>query len=331
MRPLWKDVIVSFCLGVLLPSIGLQLFGAQESKAKEEPAYFSTIASENAKMEVLLQTTESCQISMDMESYLTGVILGEMPSTFQEEALKAQAVAARTYTYKKMYQGEKHGYNCLCTDPSCCQAYLSAEEYFIRGGTQEGLEKVHRAVRDTADSVLIYNGELIEAVYFSNSGGMTESALAVWGTDYPYLQSVNSPGEESAKHYMDSVVMTETDFQTLIGKKLNGTVMDWFGSVTYTEGGGVASMEIAGEIYEGTTLRSLLNLRSTAFTIMPMGDQVVITTRGNGHRVGLSQYGANAMAARGNSYEQILSHYYPGTSLVSWNPYNNSGASSEYQ
>ena len=156
---------------------------------------------------------------------------------------------------------------------------------------------------------------MIEATYFSCSGGRTEDAVAGWGTDIPYLQAVDSPGEEQAKHFTDSVLFTAKEFAACLGANLSGAPAKWLGSVTYTQGGGVATMVIGGKTYSGVDLRRKLGLRSTAFSMMAVGDQIHITTKGFGHRVGMSQYGAEAMAVAGSSYKAILQHYYPGVVL----------------
>ena len=152
-------------------------------------------------------------------------------------------------------------------------------------------------------------------MYFSCSGGTTEDAVAVWGADIPYLRSVESPGEENAPYDTDTVEFTPQSFQDLLGQNLEGTTDTWFGETTYTSGGGVAKMVIGGLAYTGTALRSQLGLRSTAFTVETTPEKITIHTRGWGHRVGMSQYGADAMDAQGATYDEILSHYYPGTTL----------------
>lgn len=147
----------------------------------------------------------------------------------------------------------------------------------------------------TSGWVLTYEGELIEATYFSCSGGSTEDAAAVWGTEFPYLQAVASPGEEKAAHYTDTVRLSAEAFQDALGVTLSGSPGSWFRDVTYTDGGGIDTIVIGGTSYKGTSLRSALGLRSTAFSISTTEDTVTITTRGYGHRVGMSQYGADAM------------------------------------
>ena len=169
------------------------------------------------------------------------------------------------------------------------------------------------ALSQTSAQVLTYENFLIDATYFSCSGGQTEDALAVWGEDIPYLQSVSSPGEENAAHFRDSVEFSSQAFQKALGQQLTGAPTDWFGHVEYTKGGGIKSILIGDKRYTGTELRTILDLRSTAFSITTLHDTVVITTKGFGHRVGMSQYGAQAMALSGANYEEILAHYYPGT------------------
>ena len=252
---------------------------------------------------------------MPLEDYLVGVVLGEMPASFETEALKAQAVVARTYTLKCAAAGVKHGAGIMCADPSCCQAYAAPADY---GGGAENLNKVRSAVEETAGQVLTYNGNLIEATYFSCSGGVTEDAVAVWGTDYPYLRSVESPGEEAAAYYTDSVYFTAEVFQQKLGRKLTGSPKSWVGFVTYTAGGGVNTIRIGGVDYKGTDIRAKLGLRSTVFTMTADMDGITVNTKGFGHRVGMSQYGADAMALRGCDYEEILTHYYQGTRLTAY-------------
>jgi stage II sporulation protein D len=186
------------------------------------------------------------------------------------------------------------------------------------GGKQSAVEKARAAANDTTGHVLTYNGALIEATYFSCSGGRTEDALAVWGTDVPYLKAVDSPGEENAKWYTDRVRFSAAEFATRLQLVLTGSPSGWFGPVTRTSGGGVDTMEIGGVIFKGTELRQRLGLRSTAFSVTVVGELIYVSTKGYGHRVGMSQYGADAMALNGYGYTQILEHYYPGTVLESY-------------
>ena len=183
------------------------------------------------------------------------------------------------------------------------------------GGTKASVDKIRRAVQQTHGEVLTYEGDLIEATYFSTSGGMTEDALEVWGVDIPYLKATESPGEEHASHYTDTALFTREEFLACIDTELTGDPEDWIGQVTYTAGGGVQTIQIGSRNYTGTELRSLLGLPSTNFTMTPANNGIFVVTHGYGHRVGMSQYGADAMAASGVDYRQILAHYYSGTTL----------------
>jgi len=268
-----------------------------------------------AKTHTIALLLDGETVLLELEEYLVGVVLSEMPASFHQEAKKAQAVAARTFTLRMAELGYRHGSAAICADPSCCQAYIPPERLLAQDGYEENVALARQAVEETAGMVLTYGGGLIEATYFSCSGGRTEDAVAVWGTEVPYLQAVDSPGEESAAFYTDSVRFTAQEFQSKLGVTLNGTPNQWFGDVEYTDGNGVASMVIGGKAYTGNELRFLLQLRSTRFSVTAFSDGVIFTTRGFGHRVGLSQYGADAVARAGSTWQEILTHYYQGTQV----------------
>lgn len=256
-------------------------------------------------------------IKLPLESYLVGVVAAEMPTSFHEEALKAQAVTARTFAMRQM-KNSKHEQADLCDQSSCCQAWFSPEQLQEKLGDSKILveEKATLAVSSTKGQVLTYEGKLIDAVYFSCSGGMTESAAAVWGSDIPYLQSVESPGEENAPRYLGEVLVPYEQFREKLPKsELPGQPSLWFGEIRRTESGGVIHIEIGGIEYSGTEVRALFHLNSTVFDVAVTEEGILFETKGFGHRVGMSQYGANAMAQEGYTYEKILSHYYPGTKL----------------
>ena len=317
MKPIWKDMLLAVILGLVLPwgILNLLIRLGGEAEQAEQIRFTSEAEEDAAALTMYLRLSDGTVTEMDMDEYLTGVILAELPASFEQEAKKAQAVVARTYTWKAVTTGGKHGDGSVCTQSTCCQAYVNPGEYISAGGTEDALAQAEAAVRATSGMVLTYEGSLIEATYFSCSGGSTEDAAAVWGTDYPYLRVTESPGEEGAAHYTDTVYFTAEEFQTALGVSLTGDPGSWLGTVTYTAGGGVAAMDIGGTSYKGTELRSLLGLRSTAFTMTADRVGVTVTTRGYGHRVGMSQYGADAMAALGSTYEEILAHYYQGTTL----------------
>ena len=328
MKNIVKELIRGLIVGCLLPGVLLMIVAAAAKSSdgaaqtvpsqlqKPQPSATAPTASVPAvdpplTIRVSLDETVA---EMELETYVLRVVLGEVPADFEMEALKAQAVVARTYALKQM-DGKRHG-GAVCLKSSCCQAYRTEDDYLQQGGTQENLSRVRDAVTQTAGQILIYGGELIYATYFSCSGGVTEDALAVWGYDVPYLQSVKSPGEEETAAYYREKVFTPTEFRKALEAQLKGKPESWFGKVTYTEGGGVESMNIGGVRYKGTTLRTLLGLRSTMFTVSVEMGNIVVRMKGYGHRVGLSQYGADAMAMTGSSYAEILSHYYTGAELT---------------
>ena len=282
--------------------------GEEETPSQDE-------MNEPHKIKLLIEE-EVC--IMDLEAYLVGVVLAEMPASFEPAALRAQAVTARTYTLKRCREDLRHGQNTVCSNNACCQAYIDPQDYIAAGGTHNSWQRVFQAVADTEGEVLMYSGALIEATYFSCSGGSTEAAVEVWGQQVPYLQAVSSPGEEVCAYYVDRKSLTAEEFQAALGVRLKGEPDTWFGDTTLTQSGGVRTMEIGGVAYRGTTLRTLLGLRSTIFSVTCEDGLIIFETRGNGHRVGLSQYGANAMAQRGYDYQQILSHYFIDTQLVQY-------------
>lgn len=316
MKQFWKEAGVAVILGMIMPAIILHIVTISSHHYAEKPKdpYDLTGYSESA-MEIPVLNGDGRVVMLDLDVYLSGVLLAEMPASFQVDALMAQAVVARTYTLRCHEGKSKHDSAAVCMDSACCQGYCSREEYLAQGGRAADIKKVDSAVRMTKDLVLMYQGELIDATYFSCSGGSTEDAVAVWGTDIPYLRATDSPGEEDASHYTDTVTYTAEEVIKRLNITPTGETASWFGQAVYTAGGGVDKIQICGTAFTGTELRKLLNLRSTAFTVTVDDDAITFHTRGYGHRVGMSQYGADAMAESGSNFEDILYHYYQGTQL----------------
>lgn len=326
MKQIWKEICFAATMGIIIPA--MLVSAAVRWMPRQERDEIQLHITEDSSASEITEPTEAeiCQmisvlspgdqiIEMELEEYLTGVVLAEMPVSFHEEALKAQAVVARTYTVRAAEGRSKHSDAAVCTDSACCQAYMTEEMYREKGGTEDGIERVRSAVSKTKNQVLTYDGKLIEATYFSCSGGSTEDAVAVWGTDVPYLQATDSPGEEEAAHFSDQVSYSPDNFAKALGEGLTGSPTSWIGKITYTSGGGVDTILIGGKEWKGTAVRKALGLRSTAFSISADEKTITITTKGFGHRVGMSQYGADAMGRAGSGYEQILAHYYQGTVL----------------
>ena len=289
------------------------------SARQNESEAAMTQASPDAQTVRLLDSGAVTELSM--EDYLTGVLLSEMPADFEAEARKAQAVAARTFTCRKRLRS-KHEEADVCADPSCCQAWTSREQ--LRQKYGENFDAVwsaaREAVRQTEGEVLTYDGQLIDAVYFSCSGGATEAAVAVWGTDVPYLQAVESPGEEAAPRFSSRAVFSPEEFSQRLMKespdvRLDGSPDAWLGETTTSAGGGVAACSIGGISFSGTQLRRMFALNSSRFTLSYQDGNFVFDVTGFGHRVGMSQYGAQTMAQLGFSYRTILEYYYQGAEL----------------
>lgn len=318
MKKEWKQVVAAMILGLILPGFMLSVGGAGQNPNPPDPTrptetQPATEPEAQKTVYIPVQTEDGKTHIMELEAYTLGVVLAEMPASFAPDALKAQAVVARTYALRRLVLQDRHGAVAICTDSTCCQAYVSEETYLQELGVRADIAKATQAVRETAGLVLTYKGQLAEATYFSCSGGRTEDAAAVWGEDIAYLQAVDSPGEESAENYAGSVHFTRQAFCSALGRELAGTPDSWLGKVSYTEGGGVDMMFIGGIAYSGIQLRQQLGLNSTAFSMTAENGGITVTTRGKGHRVGMSQYGADAMAAAGSTWEQILAHYYPAT------------------
>lgn len=316
MKSTMKMIITAMVVGVIVPGILFHLSSRKSNTVPDatEGSEIETTQQEQ-KFSLPVLMSDGNVVSMELDEYVVAVVLHEMPAEFELESLKAQAVIARTYALRRHEAGDKHQGAAVCTDSSCCQGFCLPEEYLSSGGLEKAIEKVTTAVYATTDQVLCYDGKIIEATYFSCSGGYTEDAVSVWGADIPYLRAKVSPGEESATHFTDTVTFSVKEFGELLDIDSAVDSGKWVESVTYTNGGGVNTMRICGKDYTGVELRKILGLRSTAFVISVVGDSVTITTKGFGHRVGLSQYGAEAMAVNGDNYETILSYYYQGTEL----------------
>ena len=210
----------------------------------------------------------------------------------------------------------------MCADFACCQAWTSRGHLERKYGDDFTAvwQSAQELVRESAGEVLTFGGELIDAVYFSCSGGATEAAVAVWGTDVPYLQSVESPGEEIAPRFSSQEIFAPAEFSEILRAEnpdvhLTGSPETWVGETAYTEGGSVETCVIGGIAFSGTKLRQLFGLNSARFTLMLKDGQFVFDVQGFGHRVGMSQYGAESMARLGFSYRTILLYYYQGAEI----------------
>lgn len=262
-----------------------------------------------------------------LEDYLVSVLAGEMPASYSMEALKAQAIAARSYIVWKLPRfggsGCSRGAQAdVCTDSKHCMAYRSDAQ--MREGWGESYEEKHekllRAVQETAGQILLYDGRPAQALFHAASGGRTEDAQEVWGTAYPYLQSVESEGEQgqTAQVRLSKSKLAQKLNAAFEGAGLTAANIERQFSIRSVTGSGRADAVRVGRVTAtGKAVRAALGLRSAGFTIAFEGDDAILTTNGFGHGVGLSQEGAQNMAENGADCEEILLHYYTGVTIGS--------------
>lgn len=244
-------------------------------------------------------------INLELEEYVLGVVGAEMPASFNIEALKAQAILARTYALKSIKNGKK------LTDTVSTQAYKDNSELqkLWKNDYTKYYEKIKKAVNETKGRVILYNNEYIDAVYHSTSNGKTENSKNVWKNILPYLVSVDSSWDKNVKSYKKETIFEINEFCNILKLDVEEPITY---EIIHNETGRVRQITINNKTFSGTEFRNLLKLRSADFEIEINDEKVKVTTYGYGHGVGMSQYGANEMAKQGYSYIQILKHYYTG-------------------
>ncbi|APB69304.1 stage II sporulation protein D [Paenibacillus polymyxa] len=267
--------------------------------------------------------------TLPLEQYIVGVVAAEMPPSFEGEALKAQAIAARTFIARRLLADDTSGApaGADVTDTVKHQAYISKAKLtreWGHSGKSAELAKIQQAVRDTKDTIMVYEGKPITASFFSTSNGYTENSEDVWARAVPYLRSVSSPWDKQlAPRYTETVTLSRQSVfdrlglsRTAIAASTGGGRMPEIRILSKTEGHRIKKIEVGGSIFTGPEIRNKLGLRSAEFTWKAEGDRIAITTYGYGHGVGMSQWGANGMAKEGHTATQILLHYYTGISFA---------------
>lgn len=279
------------------------------SGSKKETTYFNNAKKEEVKEEIklALKDTSTGEIkNIELEDYIVGVVAGEMPASFNEEALKAQAIASRTYAMYKMKNS--NGTYDLVTDKTN-QVYITEEK--MKSLWQENFdyyfEKIKKAVYDTKDLIMTYNGDVILSLYFARSNGKTEDAIAVFGSNQEYLKSVESPEE----NLTSEVTISKDKFCNKLNISCDAINIS---NVLKSSSGRINSLNINGKTFKGTEIRTLFDLKSTDFDIT-IDSEIKFITKGYGHGVGMSQYGANKLAQNGKNYEEILKHYYQNINI----------------
>lgn len=287
------------CLMIIIPYVIVTIF------IKDEEITFNF--SSNTIVRVYREESKIIE-KVPIEQYVVGVVSGEMPASFNYEALKAQAVASRTYVMYQMQVHKNDEYDVY--DSVNSQVYLSEEQLKEKWKDKyvENINKVKQAILDTSGQFLTYNGEVIESFFFSTSVGYTENSEDVFSLELPYLRSVESKWDSISPAYIDQKILKKEEFFNLLSLD-NSNTLD-IEIIEKTSTGRIKQIKINGKVLTGKQVCSKLQLRSTFFEIKEEGGNVVINTKGYGHGVGMSQYGANGMASSGFTYDEILKYYY---------------------
>ncbi len=321
------SAVLCVAFALALPMAVRRYWPPREAAAPPGPSSAATAVPEGAydaslSLKVL---TGGETVSMTMAEYLPGVLAGEMPLSFDPEALKAQAVAARTYAlYCAGHTDSRHPGADVCGDPACCQVWLSEEALRSAWGKtyEQQAAEYAEAVRATDGAFLEWQGEPILACFHASSPGRTENCAALWGTSLPYLVSVDTPeGEATVPDYVTSAELTDEAFRAAIEAAcpeadLTAPPETWREETVRDASGRVASLRVGGAVLTGPEVRRIFSLRSACFTVERRENGFLFTVTGSGHGVGMSQYGADVLAREGFAWEEILAHYYPGTTLV---------------
>ena len=333
MKKILFYIIALFCIVFLIPAICTKQnrqaekvdnteIKEQEISKQTEETNLEKTNYEYSKFGIIrlyhYKTGEIEELPID--EYLYGVVSSEMPASYEIEALKAQAVVARTYTiYQITHSNGKHDDADICDNYACCQAWISKYNRLDKWSEEEREEnwqKIVNAVDSTQGKVITYNGEVIDAFFHSNSGGITETASNVWGgQNFPYLKSVETSGEDEYSEYNSEVELTKQDLIDKIKEKhpeiaINFDEIDSIRILEYTESGRVRTIKIGNVQIAGTELRTILGLKSTNFNFEIKDNSVIFFVKGYGHGVGMSQTVANSLAKQGSNYKDIIKHFF---------------------
>ncbi len=325
MKKIVIVILFAILVTLLLPFSIVSLSEKSNGEKKGEEPKKTTEQATAPEMVAVYVKDEDRVVDMEISQYLKEVVSAEMPADFHIEALKAQAVAARTYLINRknaFLDSEKppcHKGADICTDSTHCKAWISEERRRELWGdmAEENWQKISWAVDETARVIITYEEEPISAVFHSTSSGMTENSEDVWGGSVPYLKSIKSEGDKVSPKYSSQNSFTVEEFKRLSEEKISG--VDWrkglYSDIVRSDAGGIISIRIGGVAVKGTEFRTIFSLRSTNVEIVTEGGNVNMLVKGYGHGVGMSQYGANFYAHQGMGYEEILKTYYSGVSV----------------
>ena len=339
MKKFWIYLAISIFICFILPAI----LTKREVKTFSQTNYIQEEQNQNVNEESisnnneynyqkygtikLLHKSTGEVEEVPIDTYLYNVVSAEMPADYELEALKAQAVVARTYTIYKA-QNPKHENADICDDSTCCQAWVSKEKRFERWEEQKresNWQKIVTAVKETAGKIVTYNGEPINAFFHANSGGTTELPVNVWGgSGLPYLQVVETAGEEGYTQYSSEVILNKEELIEKLKAKYTDIQIDFNNNddikiSDYTDGNRVKTVKFGNHEISGVETRTILGLKSTNFEITKENDNIKFSVKGYGHGVGMSQTGADTMAKQGSNYEDIIKHFYKDVEIKNIN------------
>lgn len=263
--------------------------------------------------------SESGEITeIDTQDYIFSVVAAEMPALYEEEALKAQAVAAYTFALSRKVENSDKTYD-ITTDHTVDQSYITEQQARDKWGdnADEYTEKIKKAIEEVSDYVITYDGNVITSVYHAISGGKTEDSKNVWGISLPYLKPVSSEGDKLSSDYKTEVSFTTEEMKEKLSDEFEPADSDenFFSDIKRTDSGTVTGIKVCGKEITGARLRSILDLRSSNFEVNYSDGKYTFTVYGYGHCVGMSQNGANYMAKQGSDFKEILTHYYTGCKI----------------
>ena len=330
---LFAFLMIFFLLPALLTNRGEVSASVKEENTRKE----DNLEQENTNTEeydykqygiikLLHKNTNEVE-EVPLDKYLCNVVSAEMPADYEKEALKAQAIVARTYTIYKI-QNKKHENADICDDSSCCQAWVSKETRLSRWDEdkrESNWKKIEECVNETKGKIITYEGKPINAFFHANSGGKTEIPVNVWGgTGYPYLQVVETSGEEGYDQYESEVSLTKEELIDKLETKYSDISIDFNNQddikiLEYTDSDRVKTVKFGNHNLSGVETRTLLGLRSTNFEISRDGDNIKFTVKGYGHGVGMSQTGADSLAKEGKNCFDIINHFYIGVQITDVN------------
>ncbi|MBE2976316.1 stage II sporulation protein D [Priestia megaterium] len=323
-KPIVVLGVIFFFVVLLIPTLLVVPFtektdGKLHENVKQTPKTEKLQKVTASPLDVSVYRTETKKVEkLPLEDYLVGVVAAEMPATFELEALKAQSLAARTYIVQTMMNGNSHlPEGADVTDTVEYQVYLNKDELRSRWNKDYDwkIKKIQEAVKDTQGQILTYKNKPINATFFSTSNGYTENSEAYWKNSIPYLKSVASPWDKKSPEFTNQKVMSVASFERRLGVKLtnSGSVGE---IVSRTPGQRVDYVKINGKELSGKDVREKLGLSSADFHWTKKGNEIIINTKGYGHGIGMSQYGANGMALEGKTYKDIVTHYYTGVAIT---------------